>query len=107
MFRINFWRKKERKKERKQERKKERKKERGIIIIIIIIIIIRRRRRRRNGAKTISLQTSFVDLITCGGHAYTRIGTKCAIFIAMFHRCFLPSFGSFGLVVSEKKIFFN
>jgi hypothetical protein len=25
----------------------------------------------------------------------------------MFHRCFLPSFGSFGLVVSEKKIFFN
>ena len=24
-----------------------------------------------------------------------------------FHRCFLPSFGSFGLQVSEKKIFFN
>ena len=43
MCRINFWRKKERKKER--------------IIIIIIIIII------RNGANTISLQTSFGDLI--------------------------------------------
>ena len=24
-----------------------------------------------------------------------------------FHRCFLPSFGSFGQAVSEKKIFFN
>ena len=24
-----------------------------------------------------------------------------------FHRCFLPSFGSFGLAVSEEKIFFN
>jgi hypothetical protein len=30
---------------------------------MFIIIIIRRRRRRRNGAKTISLQTSFGDLI--------------------------------------------
>ena len=36
-----------------EERKKERKIERIIIII----------RRRRNGAKTISLQTSFEDLI--------------------------------------------
>jgi hypothetical protein len=24
-----------------------------------------------------------------------------------FHRCFLPSFGSFGQVVSEEKIFFK
>jgi hypothetical protein len=24
-----------------------------------------------------------------------------------FHRCFLPSFGSFGQAVSEEKIFFN
>jgi hypothetical protein len=30
-----------------------------------------------------------------------------AIFIAAFHRCFLPSFGSFGQAVSEEKIFRN
>jgi hypothetical protein len=45
--------------------------------------------------------------IACGGHAHNRIGTKYAIFIAMFHRCFIPSSRSFVQVVSEEKIFLN
>ena len=38
--------------------------------------------------------------IAYGGHVCWWIGTKWAI----FHRCFLPSFTSFGWAVSEEKI---
>jgi hypothetical protein len=43
-------------------------------------------------------------IIDCGGHVYSRIGTKCEIFIEDFHIGFLSSFGSFGRAVSEEKI---
>jgi hypothetical protein len=45
--------------------------------------------------------------IAYGSHVCLWIGTKCAIFITTFNRCFLPSFGLFGQAVSEKKIFRN
>jgi hypothetical protein len=34
-------------------------------------------------------------------------GRNVQSLLRMFHRCFLPSFGSFGLAVSEKKLFLN
>jgi hypothetical protein len=34
-------------------------------------------------------------------------GRNVQSLLRMFHRCFLPSFGSFGLAISEKKIFQN
>ena len=37
-----------------------------------------------------------------GGHVCLRIGKKLEILKRAFHRCFLPSCGSFGEVVSEK-----
>jgi hypothetical protein len=40
--------------------------------------------------------------IACGGHVCKRIGMKLASLSRTFHRCFLPSFGSFGQAVSEK-----
>jgi hypothetical protein len=45
--------------------------------------------------------------IACGGHVCKWIGTKWALFIEDAHRCFLPSFGSFGQAVSEEKNFKN
>ncbi len=45
--------------------------------------------------------------MACGGHVCEWIGTKWAIFKRTFHRCFLPSFGSSGEAVSEKKIYKN
>ena len=44
--------------------------------------------------------------IACGGYVYSRIGTKCANLQRIFHRCFLLSFGSFGIAVSQE-IFSN
>ena len=44
--------------------------------------------------------------IACGGYVYSRIGTKCANLQRTFHRCFLLSFGSFDIAVSEE-IFSN
>ena len=43
--------------------------------------------------------------IAYGGYASQRIGTEISILTWTFHRCFLPSFGSFDPEVSEK-IFF-
>ena len=41
--------------------------------------------------------------IACGGHVCYWIGTKCAILERTTHRCFLPSFNSFGQTVSVEK----
>jgi hypothetical protein len=43
-------------------------------------------------------------IIVCGGHVCSWIGTKCVFLERNFHRCFLPSFSSFGWGVSEEKI---
>ena len=39
------------------------------------------------------------------GHVYQRIGKNDQNLQRAFHRCFLPSFGSFGQAISEEKIF--
>ena len=45
--------------------------------------------------------------ITCGGHVCYGSGQNEQSLQRTFHRCFLPSFGSFGKAVSEEKIFRN
>ena len=45
--------------------------------------------------------------IDCGGHVCQRIGRHEQSLQMTFHRCFLPSFKSFGQAVSEEKIFRN
>jgi hypothetical protein len=45
--------------------------------------------------------------IVCGGHVVNRLGQMSNLYKRTFHRCFLPSFGSFGHVVSEEKNFRN
>jgi hypothetical protein len=45
--------------------------------------------------------------INLGDHVCRPNGTKWRNFIEDLHRCFLPSFGSFDLAVSEEKIFKN
>jgi hypothetical protein len=42
--------------------------------------------------------------IACGGHVCNGSGRNEQSVKRTFHRCFLPSFGSFGQVVSEEKI---
>ena len=45
--------------------------------------------------------------IAYGGHVCKRIGTNEQFLQRIFHRCFLPSFVSFGKAVTEEKIFRN
>ena len=46
--------------------------------------------------------------MACGGHVCERIGTRNEQSLQRtFHRCFIPTFGSFGQGVSEEKIFLN
>ena len=43
----------------------------------------------------------------CGGMLINESGQNEQFLQRTFHRCFLPSFGSFGQAVSEKNIFFR
>jgi hypothetical protein len=45
--------------------------------------------------------------IACGAMFVNGSGQNEQSLQRTFHRCFLPSFGSFGQVVSEEKIFRN
>ena len=45
--------------------------------------------------------------IACGGQVFNESGQNVQSLERTFCRCFLPSFSSFGKVVSEEKIFFR
>ena len=46
-------------------------------------------------------------MVTCGGHVVNGLGRNEKSLQRTFHRCFLPSLGSFGLAISEEKILKN
>ena len=61
-----------------------------------------------NGFRGDFLEISQLETrITCGGHVCNGSGRNEQSSQRTFHRCFLPSFVSFGQAVSEVKIFRN